>query len=918
MFVSMSATDYKNICDQELIDIEEALLCSGLLSQGKSLADFMKGCRFADEEETVYDVFSRTTSYLAAAGERFYGPEGVEIVQDLFLDQVCHFNIILGSPILTNAGRRLKKSVSACSIPPVKLSRMNPEEISKMVGDYHKRGVGTGFCFDDLESPIEMIKFLNHVAISEVQAGHIERSVGNMGVLSIDHPKVLDFIRVKTDHPEIKEWKFNLSVNVTRTFIEAWQREETFRLTDGREVDPKKLMYQIAKDAHATGDPGLIFMDRINEVNKLPHVGHYKTVVPCGEVSLFEGEVCQFAYLNLSRFVADGEIELDSLREAVRVAVVLLDNAVESNIENMPNSQSAEIINRVRRIGIGVCGFSEMLHAMGLPYGSDEGRRLAANLMSFINFESKRASVELAKVRGPFHHFNHPETRRELFIKPFKEKNSDFVSTAEWDKLENDFEKYGIRNLSTTILPPSGRSSIVAGVTASIEPPFRLVADRRFKKALRKQCQIHGCHEDLPLIFETVKNLGSLQGTSLPNPIKEIFKTALEIAPEDHILMTAAFQEFTDEGISKTVNLPEQATIDDVVHIYNKAYQVGLKGVTIYRDGCRKLQPKALGGHSKKTLSIIDPIYGPFNVTERILGLLESPLLKRLKRVHQNGANFLIDPRQATSRYEHSLGTLALTQFLGGDESVQVAALLHDISHTAFSHVADFVFANKDQNFHDLARKKFFESDFALETIEKFGITAAELACEAIPLIKGKNLNVDRLDYCIRDLSAVNRIYHPQYSSILNNLVVDTDGEIKCRDIGTARLIFAKFIEVNLEVYFNPKAEAAGLILSTILKRLLERGDIEDSDLFSTDDAIIAKIKCSPFAKVFETINPSIEPVAKPNGILPLYRKLRYLDPQVLGLEGKLTDYCTESRKILSEYLKTPTTVHYNLPECLL
>jgi len=939
--------DHRAICIDQVNRVEETLLASGILTPGKHLEDFMQTNQLAGEGESVFDVFLRTTTFLAEAGEKFYGTEQVEEYRQLFLKHVSRFEIILGSPILTNAGRRMMKSVSACSIPPVKLSEMGLEQISKIVGEYHTRGMGTGFCLDDLDNPVEMVKYLNHFAISEVQRGDIERSVGNMGVLSVEHPKVLDFIRVKTDNPEIKEWKFNLSVNVTDKFMDSWDKDVPFKLADGTFVSPRKLMHQIAENAHATGDPGLIFMDLINQLNRVPHVGEYKTVVPCGEVSLFDGEVCQFVYLNLARFVDAEEINIEkriasidpythqvrgsiceihatafsrinkeSLRQAIHTAVILLDNALESNIKKMPNPQSAEIISSLRRIGIGVCGFADVLQALGLPYGSPKGREFASNLMSFINFESKHASVELAKERGPFEFFNHKATRRDLFIRPFKENPTDFVSREDWEELERSFAVHGIRNLSTTILPPTGRSSIIAGVTASIEPPFRLVVDGAFKRALQKQCVIHGYHEELQSVYDHVRVTGSVQETTLPDPVKEIFKAALEISPEDHIAMTAAFQKYTDEGISKTVNLPQQATVEDVVKVYRKAHQLQMKGITVYRDGCRNFQPRTLNIHSKGPATVIDPIYGPVRVSSRIAALLESPLLTRLKGVHQNGINYLIDPRQTTSRYEHSIGTMALTQKLGGNELKQIAALLHDISHTAFSHVVDLVFVNKEQNYHDLSRTKFLQSEIAKQTIKEFTITQEELSCELIPMVKGKALNVDRLDYCIRDLLRVNRIYHPQYSSILNNLVVDDGGEIKCKNLDTARLILKKFIEANREVYFQPKAEVAAMVLSWILKRMLEREDLSEQDLFFTDDYLIAKINSSPFKEVFEAIEPKIQfyQTEEPTDYPPVLRKLRYVDPMIYGMEGKLTDHCEDSRKILDSYLTTPTSVYYRIP----
>lgn len=233
-------------------------------------------------------------------------------------------------------------------------------------------------------------------------------------------------------------------------------------------------MSQIAEHAHATGDPGLIFMDRINRLNRVPQMGNYETVVPCGEVSLFSGEVCQFSYLNLPQFLKGDQIDWQALKESIHICMMILDNAVEVNIERMPTKRSAEVISNLRRVGIGICGFSEVLQAKRLVYGSLEAQNFAKELMSFINLESKRASVNLAKERGPFPKFRNSTTRLDLFTKPFENVPTDVATRDDWQTLSQQIQEVGMRNLSTTIIPPSGRSSLMAGVTASMSPHLLL------------------------------------------------------------------------------------------------------------------------------------------------------------------------------------------------------------------------------------------------------------------------------------------------------------------------------------------------------------------------------------------------------------------------------------------------------------
>lgn len=904
-----------SICEARSLVITDYLILSGILTKGQTLNDYLYKTKMADAHETVFSVFSRSIAYLVEAGREFSSVSKPEDLQAEFLALVSDFRVILGSPILTNAGRRAGKSISACSIPNIRFAKMQREQISKIMSNYHTQGMGTGFSFDELADPVAMMKYLNEEAIKEVQHGLIERPSGNMGVVSISHPKVREFINVKRANPDIREWKFNISVNITDEFMRAWKSGLTFCLQDSCLVNPQELMRELAANAHATGDPGVVFLDRMNTLNRVPQIGSYKAVVPCGEVSLFEGEVCQFAYLNLPRFIVNQQVDKESLKHAVHAMVKLLDNAVEANINTLPES-SASIISDVRRIGVGVCGFAEMLHSLGVAYDSDEGVDVALNVMSFINFESKKASIELAKTRGPFPRFLTEGTRRDLFLEPFKNLPTSFVTKSDWESLDEDFAKYGIRNLSTTIIPPSGRSSLLGGSTGSIEPPFRLVADATFRVALERECKKDGYLQSLDKTYQDIAQTGSIQDSDLPSRIKSIFKCALEIAPEAHMRITAAYQRHVDEGVSKTINLPNNASIEDVLHIFRSCYDCGLKGITVYRDGSRTLQPKSLTTNKDASMLQMSTMYGPIQLSAKIAALLDSSLVSRLKQVRQNGCAYLVDPRLSANRFDHSLGLVALAQLLKADESVQIAALLHDISHTAFSHLGDIVFANKKQDFHEVMYKKFMQSDVALKTIETFGLSPKELDYHAIPLIKGKSLTIDRLDYCIRDLLAQNRICQAEYASIVHNLVVDETGEIRCKDLDTARLIFTKFIEANTAIYFDPRIEAASIAMATLLQSMLKEQVITADEFFTTDGYILEKLGHSRFKSYFEQIGPNM-PFTVENEATKfpaLIRKLRFVDPKIVGLDGGLTSHCPQSKASLDAYLTTPTTVYYTIP----
>lgn len=908
------STILKSICQSHSREVTEYLRVSRILSPGQHLADFLHTNRLADKNEEVFQVFDRSTKFLADAGKNYYSSLVAKEWHQKFLKVVSEFKVILGSPMLTNAGRR-EKSVSACSIPPVHLSKMKREEIARMVGDYHTRGMGTGFCLDDVDDPKEMVRYLNQVAMAEVQKGVIERSCGNMGVLSIHHPKVLSFIRVKQESPDIKDWKFNLSVNITDAFIDALQKKEPFTLSDGQKVDPEMLMSLIAENAHATGDPGLIFMDRINRLNRVPHMGRYETVVPCGEVSLFSGEVCQFSYLNLPKFLIEDQMDWQSLKDSIHTIMVILDNAVEVNIDRMPTKLSAKVISNLRRVGIGICGFSELLHAKGLSYGSFEAQNFAKELMSFINLESKRASIELARQRGSFPAFRHVSTRLDLFTKPFQNVPTRLASEKDWEKLSSEIQQVGIRNLSTTIIPPSGRSSLMAGSTASIEPPFSLVLDERLKKTIKIQAIKEGCFADLGAVYECIQKTGSLQQSALPLSIKRIYRTALELTPQDHLSMTSAFQSHTDEGISKTVNLVEKSSVEEVKKVFKAAICAqNMKGITIYRNNSRSLQPKTLSTSSKDSTMVIDSIYGPTKVTPKIAKILASPLLERLKNISQNGIAYLVDPRQSTSRYEHSVGVMVLAKMLGASELEQIQALLHDVAHTPFSHLIDSVYGLENQDYHERHKQRFLSQKWVQKVLLDCDISLKDLGGQNSKFFEKKGINIDRLDYMIRDLKAVGRIFQPEYSIILNQLVIE-EGRIKCRDLATAKLLFDKFLEVNQEVYFDPNVEAASVAFTALIQKMLKSGHLKEEDFEKNEQEILDLIKNSPYQAEFAKIGPdsykgcSLEKNSRP----PILRKLRFIDPEIQGLKGTLTDWDHQARLQLEEYLlKTPKEVYYH------
>lgn len=574
-------------------DIESYLHQHKISKPNETYTDFLFNNKITNKGETPENMFHRVAKALADGGINFYGKEQSEKFYSVFYKLISSYQIILSTPVYTNAGRHESKPLTACAVPQINFKNYKKEDLKHLIGSYHIKGMGTGFNLDDADNPVEVLKLLNSIAIDEVKKGLIERPVGNMAILSVDHPQVLDFAAVKRNS-EVQEWKFNISIDVSEDFMFSLKENRPYKTKYNNTINPACFLKKFAESAQQTGDPGIIFMHRHENSNKVPHLGKYKSVSPCGEVALLNGEVCQFGYLNLSSFVTNEGINYNEMRYAIRQAIILLDNAIELSLDKIPTQESVSIVSKIRKIGLGICGYSDLLMMLGIPYHSDAAIKLAENLISFINYESKLASLNLAKLRKPFPAFTDHHTLKNLIIGPYIKCPTDTVTSAQWEGLNNEILQHGIRNIATVILPPTGRSSLLGGVSASIEPPFKLACDAKLLKNLNSHCEKSGYKGDLEKVCAIIDKTGSAQDTDLPDDIKQIFLTCLELPFAAHLRTTAAFQKFTDEAISKTVNLPENSSTDDIISIYTQAYYSGLKGVTVYVNNSRLHQPKPL------------------------------------------------------------------------------------------------------------------------------------------------------------------------------------------------------------------------------------------------------------------------------------------------------------------------------------
>ncbi len=573
--------------------LAESILHDGkILALGESPQHMM--------ERVIHTLFSIETKFKTDPDEI----QRLECEFGSFLDDgYC----VMSTPILTNAGRYSDKPFSACTVPPIDLKK-GMATIKEVIDRLHQDGMGTGFSLDELEDPVSVLKALNDIAVQGAKSGKEDRPVGNIAILSVSHPRIREFINAKNQADERGEGlKFNISVNIDDDFIQAFKRNTVYRLRDGQEVSAKVLLEEIAKSVYICGDPGLIFISRLNEGNPTPGVGDYIAVAPCGEVGLAAGESCQFGYINVAKFLIAGQektlaIDFEKLERATRLMVRALDNALELSIDRYAYEEQKKIMRAKRKIGIGICGLADLFMKFNISYSDEQARDLAKDIIAFINYISKSASHELAKIRGSFEAMFLVQGCRYNdnpgFIEQrFGKISAPHVSTNMWHELAKKIrETKLLRNASTIALPPTGRSSLLINASHGIEPQFSLVeAQKQLNPILQKALTDAGIKVD-PVLMEKIETSGCIGELSeIPVNIRHIFLTASELSPQEHLDMMESLQSVVDESISKTINVPSTTSVQEIVDIFYQAYLKNLKGVTIYRDGSRKGQPKKLG-----------------------------------------------------------------------------------------------------------------------------------------------------------------------------------------------------------------------------------------------------------------------------------------------------------------------------------
>ncbi len=541
--------------------------------------------------ESPSEMFRRVAKAISDVDKRY--DESPEKSFRQFLEVMSKLEFLPNSPTLFNANAPLGQ-LSACFVLPVEDSLESIFTAVKKTALIEQTGGGVGFDFSKIRPRGDLVKSTKGVAsgpvsfmrvfdtVTEVIKAGGKRRGAMMGVLRVDHPDIEEFIEAKSEEGILSN--FNLSVSVTDEFMESVKKGERYDLINPRtdyeadKVEAREIWEKITKNAWSTGDPGLIFLDEIDKHNPTPELGEIRATNPCGEVPLLPNEPCNLGSINVSKMVkkSEGEVEIDweKLGRVVGIAIHFLDNVIDAN--DYPIPEVEEMAKGNRKIGLGVMGWAELLIRLGIPYDSEDATNLADDLMKFISKKAREKSVELGKTRGSF-----PNFKKSTWVEEFE----------------------SMRNATVTSIAPTGSISIIAGCSSGIEPLFSVAFMRNVLEG-SKLFEVNPWFERIAKdrgfysaeLMKKIAERGSVKNVDdVPEDVKRIFVTSLEIEPEWHVRMQSTFQRNVDNAVSKTVNLPNDATIGEVKELYKLAWKLNCKGITIYRYGSKKEQVLTVG-----------------------------------------------------------------------------------------------------------------------------------------------------------------------------------------------------------------------------------------------------------------------------------------------------------------------------------
>ncbi len=573
--------------------------------------------------ETPRELFWRVARTMAEVELR-YGATRAQALEAAveFYGLMANGEFEPNSPTLMNAGRPLGQ-LSACFVLPVEDSLEGIYTTLRNMALIHQSGGGTGFGFSRLRPKGDVVRSTMGVASGPVSFMEVydasteavkqggTRRGANMGILRVDHPDILDFITCKEDNSKVTN--FNISVAVTDAFMRAVEADDEYELISprrgevGQRLRAREVFDRIVQGAWLNGEPGVYFIDRANDYNPVPHIGDYEATNPCGEQPLLAFDVCNLGSVNVGAFAEDGAMDWEGLRRAVHSSTHFLDNVIDANPYPLP--EITDLAQRIRRIGLGVMGWADMLVQLGVPYGSEESLELAERVMAFVDEEAKVKSEHLAVDRQVF-----PEWERSIWG-----PDATCARDADGNRIR---PMRRLRNCNVTTVAPTGTISIIAGCSGGIEPHFAVAFMRNQAGALMPDVNAdfvalarrQGWYSDE--LMERIACEGHIHFDEVPADVQKVFVTSHEVTPEQHVRMQAAYQKYVDSAISKTCNFPSDASPEYVRSIYELAFRLGCKGVTVYRDGSREGQVLSTGDTAKKVVENFQGVNGEGSVSE--------------------------------------------------------------------------------------------------------------------------------------------------------------------------------------------------------------------------------------------------------------------------------------------------------------